>query len=1110
MRHQFLLGAAAAALVVPVAAHAQETTSQIRGTVTDDAGAPVAGATITVRNTATGATNNSSTDNEGRFLVSGLQPGGPYSVDVNATQGTTQVTDIYTVVAQAFDLPITLATTTGDIVVTASSIQGAGVTSDGPQTLLTQRDISKVASVNRDIRDLERRSPFATLDLSNSRAVTFAGVNPRFNRFTINGVQIGDSFGLNPDVNPTGRGPIPFDAISQFSVSIAPFDIRQGNFAGGVIDTVMRSGTNEYFGTGFYSQSTDGLQGDRIGDSAAGRLTLPKYKSETYGATLAGPIIKDKLFVMVSAERNTDPRPLSVASLNQIPGYNAGVLSNVQGIASSRYGYTTGDFVTVNNQKDEKIVGKIDWNIMDGQRLSISYINAFETSTVANGTSANASGPVIGLASNYYTSSNLVRSGIVQLNSDWTDNLSTEARGLYQWTRRGQDSLLGTGFPQIRVCTDPTSVTTAANNQQTSCGTTPIVAFGPDNSRQSNQLFFDTWGGSLLTRYTAGGHEVKLLVEYNESRSYNLFLQNSAGNYYFDSIADFQAGNASGYNLQVPTQGDLSTVAADFKYGQYTFGLQDDWRITDRLTLTYGARYDLFGMRDTPALNTAFLARNGFTNTKTYKGLDNFQPRISADWQARDWLKLRGGVGIFGGGSPNIYLSNSFSNTGVLSNALNSSTNNYGIIRNTAAADGSTATCTGAFTGANAGVCTAALNGVTGATLSPAVVNYLVNNTGSLAAAPTASLAQDIRLPSVMKATFSADANVYGINIGGDFLYTDTLSAPAFTDIRSVVVGRLPDGRPRYASKLGASDSNNDFQFYNENRGRGFVAVGRFDKTFDFGLSLSGSYTFQDVKDVSPATASTPSSLYGQQSAADPNFATYGTSSDETKWAWKYGVGFDHAFYRDYRTVIQLFGETRAGRHYSFTMQDNGNGTRSPVFGTTGNNNRYLLYVPTGASDPLVTYADDATRNSLEGLINNTALKNYRGRIAPKNIARSRAFTRIDLHLEQEIPTFLGKSRITLFGDIENLPNLLNSDWGGLRQLGFPYTASTVNVTCLNAAGAVLGGNIGAAATTTNPAGNPAGGCAKYRYSTFQNPNETVLSTTNSLYLIRLGARFTF
>lgn len=1102
MRNHLLLGAAVAAFVIPAAASAQETTSTIRGTVTDADGNAVAGATVTVINVPSGARATTTTNSEGRFSAGGLGVGGPFTVEIASSLGNTSVTDIYTVVGQAFELPITLPSGSQEVVITASSIRGAGVTSRGPETVLSARDISKVASVNRDVRDLERRDPFAAMDLSNSKAVSFAGVNPRFNRFTINGVQVGDSFGLNSDSNPTARGPIPLDAIGQFSVSIAPYDVRQGNFLGGAINTVMKSGTNSFEGTGFYSLSTDDLQGKRIGTTT---LSLPSYKSKTYGATLSGPILKDTLFFMVSAERNTDPRPLAVSALSQIPGYNATTLQSVVNTANTaRYGnYTTGDFVTINDQKDEKIVGKIDWNVATGHRLSLSYINAYETSTVANGTSTSSTAPVIALASNYYQRSNLLRAGIAQWNADWTDDLSSEARLLYKWSRVGQDSLLGTGYPQIRVCTDATS--RAANNgfageTTTGCSTgTPIVAFGPDNSRQANQLFFDTWGGSFLLRYTPGAHDIKLLAEYNENRTYNLFLQNATGSYYFDSIADFQAGVASGFNLQVPITGPLETVAANFRYGQYTFGIQDDWQVTDTLLVSAGIRYDLYGMRDQIPLNSFYLARYGFTNTKSYKGMDNFQPRVSFAWQADPAVRVRGGVGIFGGGSPDIYLSNSFSNTGVLANAYASSTSGFGVIRSGVGLN----TCTTATFNSN-GVCTGALNNVQAGQVPTVVTDYLVNNATGLALAPTSSLAPDLRLPQVMKATLSADVKFFGVEFGADFLYTNTLHAPSFTDLRVRAVGTLPDGRARYAPVTNINDTNSDYLFYDDSRGRSYIGVVRFRKDFDFGLNVHGSYTRQDVKDVSPATSSTPGSLYNNQAMRDPNTPDYGISSDQIKWAFKYGIGFDRAFFGDYRTVFQLFGETRAGRPFSYTMQDNTSG-RSSVFGTVGNNDRYLLYVPTGLNDPKVVYDSTTTAANLDALINGSPLAKYRGQIAPKNIDRNRAFTRIDLHVEQEIPTFVGKSRITLFGDIENLPNLLNRDWGGLRQLGFPYTASVVQVTCLNAGGAALTGVINNTGGT-----NAANACAQYRYSSYRAPNTASVRASDSLYLIRVGARFSF
>lgn len=1119
MRFQYLLGAAVVALAIPAAASAQETTASIRGTVTN-AGAPVAGATVVATDVASGTKSQTTTDSSGSFTLPGLRPGGPYTVDVTSASGNKSVTDIFTVVQQAFNLPIELGatenadtgTTGQEVVVRATSIRGAGVQSAGPTTLLTQADVSKVASVNRDIRDIERRDPFATIDLSNGArtggAVSFAGVNPRFNRFTINGVQVGDQFGLNQDASPTGRGPIPYDAIGQVSVSIAPYDFRQGNFQGGVIDAVLLSGTNEFHGTGFYSQNTDGLSGKRLGSN---RFVIPNFKSETYGATFRGPLIADKLFFMVSAERNKDPRPFDTL-VQQIPNLTTAQIDNVVGISNATYNYNPGGIPGINDRKDEKIVGRIDANIATGQRLSLSYINAFDSqgSQVTAGVAPNA--PSFGLSSNNYVLSELLRAGIVQLNSDWTDDFSTEIRGLYRWYKRGQVPFLGNNFSQFRVCNDATSIgviTSCATPTGSTAPTSPVIAFGPDNSRQTNQLFTDTWGGSFLARYRAGGHELKFLAELNENRTFNNFLQNSAGNFYFDSLANFRNRQADQVQYAVPLNGQPNGAAANFHYDQWDFGVQDDWRITNNLRITYGFRWDLFGSRDVPAFNPFFLTRYGFPNTRTYKGQDLFQPRASFNWEPAPGLRIRGGGGIFGGGSPDIYLSNSFSNT-ILANNLT-------INRTAAAVAGANATCTG-FTGATGAqltaLCNAALNNVTGQ-VPQAVRDFALNSTASARATNTGALDQNFRLPSSIKATLSADYKLFGFNVGADYYFSKVRDAVVFTDIRSRVIGTLPDGRPRYNARTlyngevgttgAGSDNNYDILLTDTGRGRSHVGVVRFDKQFDFGLSLGGSYTRQDVKDRAAATSSTILSNYGNQAVTDPNYPAYGHSSDEIRFSYKYNVGFDHAFFGDYRSVIQLFGETRAGRNYSFTMMDPGaGGSRSPVFGTLSNSNRYLLYVPTSTTDPLVSYDSTATQTSLEALINNSKLRDYRGRIAAKNIARARVNTRIDLHLEQELPTGIGGSRVSVFADISNLPNLINHNWAGLRQLAFPQTAAVVNVQCLSAVVATST-TPGAAQINTNPTQT----CAQYRYSTFTAPQDATV-VNNSLYAIRLGARFTF
>jgi hypothetical protein len=1104
MRNHLFIGAAVAALIAPAAVQAQETTSTIRGTVTSG-GAPVPGAIVEITNVPSGSRSVVNTDATGSFNASGLRVGGPFTVRVTAPgYSDTSVTDIFTVIAQAYDLPIDLAadaTGDADIVVTAASIPNAGTISQGPATLLTSEDIASVASVNRDVRDLMRRDPFARLDDTpgGGRAVSFAGQNARFNRFSVDGVPVTDNFGLNPDGLPTRRSPVPFDAIGQFQTKVAPFDVREGNFQGGAINAILKSGTNEFHGTGFYAYSADELTGKRTKAGPGvptGRVTLPNFTYENYGGQIAGPIIPDRLFFMVAGERIRAGTPIPEGT----PGDNAGTVvpnisdaavAQVQSIASSRYGYDTGGVLNNSADSDDRLVAKIDANISDSQRASLTYIYTkdsiqFNQNTFLTGITG------LGLESNGYVSTNQLHTGVFQLNSDWSDSFSTEVRAFYKDYKRGQDPILGRGFAQFQVCTAPTSDratgTPTANDLSTACQAgNGVVSFGPDVSRQSNELTSRTFGGLVQARLTRDNHDLRIFAEFQDTKIFNLFLQRTAGDYYFDSIADFQAGNAQRFRYQnaVPSL-DPAEAAARFQYQSYSFGIQDTWSILDNLTLSYGARYDMYGGSSRPALNQAFTNRYGFTNQAYISGRGVFQPRIGFDYKPTSNLSFRGGFGIFAGGSPDVYVSNSFSNTGFLSNSIDIRQNNNGT-----------------FTGATAAQASGILTNVDGDTI-PAPANAVLSNVASSANAPTNALDPNFKLPSQWRATLSADWTPdfgdsflgSGWTFGADFLYSAVRNQVFFTDLRVRPTNlTTPDGRVRYAPITAFSDTNSDLFLTNTKKGRSYIAVARVQKTFDFGLSGYVSYVYQDVKDQAPATSSTASSNYGNGAFFDANGAAYGISNDQVRHNIKYNLSFDRAFFGDYKTNITLFGETRIGRPFSYTMQDTG--TRSSVFGTIGNGARYLLYVPTGTTDPLVSYDTPATQAYLDNLINSTGLGKYRGQVAPRNAFNSKWFTKFDLHIHQEVPTGLGDSRITLFADIENVTNLINKNWGQIREYQFPYTIPAVRVQCLQTPG-------GAVATST------AQPCAQYRYSAPNAVPTDSIYSRQSLYSIRVGARVTF
>ncbi len=1137
MRNNLFLGAAAIALVAPMGAMAQETTSTIRGTVTS-AGAPVAGATVEVVNVPTGGTTTVTTDAAGSFNSTGLRAGGPYTVTVTAPgYSSVTVTDINTVIAQSYELPIELtaadaATPGTDIVVTASRLPNARTLSQGPATVLSAAQIASVASVNRDIRDLMRRDPFARLDYAegSGRAVSFAGQNARFNRFSVDGVPVTDNFGLNPDGLPTRRSPVPFDAIGQFQTKVAPYDVREGNFQGGAINAILKSGTNTFHGTGFYAYSSDKLTGKetKAGPGVpTGRVTIPSFKYENYGAELSGPLIKDKLFFMVAGERIRAGTPI----VEGTPGNNAGTVipnisdaavARIQQVAQSRYGYNTGGILNNSDDQDDRLVAKLDANLSDTQRASATYMytkdsirfNQNTNTSPASGT-ANATG--LGLESNGYIATNRLHTGVFQLNSDWSDDFSTEVRGFYKDYKRGQDPVLGRGFAQFQVCTAPTSdrgtfgtgtntgSTATGNDLSINCASgNGVVSFGPDISRQANSLTSRTYGGLVQGRLTRENHDLRVFGEFQDTKIFNLFVQRTAGDYYFDSLADFEAGNAQRLRYQnaVPSL-DPANGAARFRYQSYSFGIQDIWRINDALTLSYGARWDMYGGQSRPALNTNFLNRYGFSNLTYISGRGVFQPRIGFDYKATQNLVFRGGIGIFSGGSPDVYVSNSFSNTGFLTNSIDVRQNN----------NGSYTTGTGSQI----------LTNVNGTTI-PAAANTLLTNASTSTTSPTNALVPDFRLPSQWRGTLSADYDTDiggflggGWHFGADFLWSGVRDQVYFADQRVTPTTLLtPDGRTRYASVTTFGDTFQDIVLRNTSLGRSYVAVGRFDKAFDLGLTLSASYTYQNVKDQTPATSSTAGSNYGNGAFFDGSGAAYGRSNDEVRHLIKYSVTLDRAFFGDYKTNISLFGETRIGKPYSYTMQDTSS-ARSQIFGNVGTQSRYLLYVPTSTTDPLVSYGDRTvggtvvtaaqTQAALDALINSTDLAKYRGKVAPRNGFNSPWFTRIDLHVSQEIPTGLSGSRIQLFMDIENLTNLINKNWGQIREYSFPYTIPAVQVTCLQTAVAT-----GTAATSAQTTQNTSQPCAQYRYTAASTApdQQNIISSRQSLYQIRIGARFSF
>lgn len=1107
------------------AAYAQETTSAVGGEIVDQTGAAVRGASVVIVHTPSGTRSQTATDASGGFNARGLRPGGPYTLTfsapgydskslsgVNLTVGSNQRLSVN---LQAQDL-------VDEVVITASRDVTAGNT--GRKTVLDEVAVETVVSVNRDIRDLARRSALVSQNTRGDGGISIAGSNPRQNRITIDGATAVDNYGLNTGGTPTRRGPVVLDAVQQFTIDAVPTDVENGDFQGGALDVVLKAGGNDLHGSLFVNYLNDGM----IGDSIRGAPVRNAVSQNNYGAFLSGPIWKDTAFFALSYERYesadlTSTGPTGQGFANDITGITQATLDNVRSIFNNQYAskFDMGGVARTLPVIDEKYSAKIDWNITDRQRLSLT--SRYALSELRQRT--NISRTSAGLDSSWYLTGEEDYSYVAELNSDWTDNLHTQLRISYRDYERRQLPPSGQDFADITVCTAPTSINSGGDNL-TSCGATSVVRFGPDEFRQANELATDTFQIQAKAEYSIGDNLLKFGYQMKNQEIYNLFVPTSDGVYYFDSIADFTNGTAGQLRYANSVAGKtVESSAAALSYKVHSVYLQDALAVTPDLNITAGFRYDWFVSDSKPVLNSNFVARNGFSNQSTYDGRSILMPRVAFDWTPTETLKITGGGGLFSGGVPDVLIGNSFGN----GNGISTS----GIQIQRTATGFADISGTPGFTPA---IGAAALNinkadPRFGYDIPASVIAF---QGGSIASplAEVSALAPNYRLPSDWKAFLSAnwDTPWYGVRLGLDVVTSKTRDGILIKDTRAQplvvngVIAKTPDGRVRYDA-VGASTAataaarstfnvtsqnpggaNRDLVVMNDSDGRGLTVALSASKSFDFGLDVKGSYTHSDIKDRSSSLrfSSTQSSLYGGISGADDaNGAAYGTSFESIDHSYKLDVSYAHKFFGDNETRVTLFGERRSGRPTSFVMSDATSG-RGPVFGV--NRGNFLLYVPKIAGEVssatdldvgLVTFDSVATRDNFLNAVSKFGMTE--DAIQEKGSFTNHDINQVDLQLSQELPSPISGHKLRLTFDVQNLLNLIDNSWGIIDE--YSDTNRVVSVACADATGAAV------TATSANPFA-----CNRYRYSSYQtSATQRNLDTANkSLWAIQVGLRYEF
>ncbi|MDB2331435.1 TonB-dependent receptor [Alteromonas sp.] len=1037
--------AAAVALSIGLSttAMAQETSSAMEGRILTPTGTPAAGTSVTVIHEPTGTAREVVVGANGTFNLRGLRVGGPYRIVVDSDQfQDTTVNDVFINLGEAYGVNLTLedASDIEVISVSGSSLSSTAFGATGPQTVFNLEALENTPAINRSIGDIVRVDPRVFVDESFNDSISCGGASPRNNSLTLDGIRMNDNFGLNSNGFPTERMPFSYDAIQQVAVELAPFDVEYGGFTACNINAVTKSGTNEIHGGVFFDYTSDSYRGD---ETASQERDNGVYTEKRYGFNVGLPLIKDSLFLFAAYEKLEGVQLYDYNALgNRVQQDD---ISQVSEIAQRVYGYDVGGTPGSAPVEDEKLLVKLDWNINSDHRASLVYNwnDGFSVSQ-SDGGSSNLS-----LSNHFYERGAELTTIVGSLYSNWSDDFTTELRiGHTDLDNRQQSLDAASGFGEAQI--------------RTSSGGTIFI--GPDDSRQSNDLNYEVFNFKLAGTYFLGDHEITAGVEYEETDVFNLFMQHTVGEYRFNSISDFEQGlvNRIYYNNSAGTN-NPADAGASFAFDVTTFYVQDEFYLTDDLKIMAGLRYDTYGSDDRPTLNQNFTDRYGFANTANVDGIDLLQPRFGFTYTINEDLELRGGLGLYSGGNPNVWISNAYSNDGV----TNIGVREFNI-------PGFTAGTTSLFDLALTGEGNPIYN-VPQALFDEVAGTSLTDGDGN-----TNATSPDFEIPSEWKYAFGATYIAPGeYVINADVIYTDRQDSAIVRDANIVDNGAtLFDGRTAY-DILNPRRETSDFILGNVTQGDGSSVVFSVgvSKDWDNGFDAALSYAYVDAEDANPMTSAVAFSNYANFATSDPNNPTPATSDYAVGNRFNFSLGYTAEFFDGYQTRFNLFATANEGKPYSYVFSTDRN--LADPFPWDGISGRQLVYIPE-VNDPNVVFADESTETAFNRWVDANGFE--RGEILARNSESADWWFKADVRISQELPGFYEGHSASAFFVIENLTNLINDQWGDFRQGSF--------------------GGDEVITASVNDAG-------QYVYSDFSRPEQSLVRGP-SLWEIRVGVNYRF
>lgn len=1091
---------AAIAALAPVAAvYAQETASEVRGSVVDQNGANVSGATITIVHEPTGSASTITTGASGNFFQAGLRPGGPYTLTVEAQgyEGGT-LTGLSFAPGPQSPLQLTLAAIDDTAVLEKVVVTGAAINlldlNSGVGSNLTSRDLANQPTLNRDLASILARDPLSISGGTNNLSI--AGVNPRFNSVTIDGAVQKDNLGLGAGLAATRRSPIDIDIIESVQLVAADYSVTASNFTGGGVNVVTKGGTNEFDGAAYYYyRDQDFLGTDTFGGT--GSFNPGVFEEKEYGATLSGPIIKDKLFFLVNYSKFEDARSVDFEAADATNGLTPAFFTALNTLVRNELGVDMGGRPSsaALPEESERLFARVDWNINNDHRLQLNFQQTEEV--VVEGVGA------LTFQSAWYQSPNKLNSYGGQLFSDWTDNLSTRLRVNYTENEREQACNAGPGVGALEF-----NVTAAAANVAGSplAGTVTSttnrrIVGGCDQFRHTNTYADERLQFFGAADYTLGDFIFTVGGEYETIEAANAFSQFSRGLFTFGAgsagntslVPNLIAGTANNFQYRNVTSNNTDDYTTAYAYERSSLFGQGRVQVNPDLEFSAGIRYERLTSDDGAVNDPSFAASVGIPNTTTTDGLDLIMPRFGFRYTPYDRTTLTGGFGVFAGGDPGVWTLNAIAPlvaTSQLTNVLNVDP---------------TVIPAAALTAVAAGV--------------PRAIDAID---------PDFEIPRDRKVSLRLDQSFDLDFGF--MNLGTDYvasaqvLYTQSLESflwQEYAQINAIPArtpGVAPDGRPIYADLQALPGGiANSTVLTNGDGGDSTVYTLSLAKTFENGFDVFASYSYQDVQFVTEGSSSRGISAWRGQVDADRNFPDARTSVYQTEDAFKLGVSYERNLIGDLASRIDLFGQFSSGLPFTYTFDvDNNNA----LFGRAGLGENPFdnspLYIPNLSGDSRVVYAAGFNQAAFGDYVRGRGIK--QGEIHEVNSENSVWNQRWDLRLQQDLPgiwgakNLVGENKFKLVLDIENFANLLNNEWGTQYNAPGNGQLAVVRADLVRASDVANLGVAGAPALTGDAARTSCvtGGSCVYRYNSFNPLGSAFRSNALSTWRARVGIRYEF